>query len=332
MSGLRWMDVLPDSLLVLSMLIISVTTPPAATRAQAVHHLVPHATIGLTEENLILGAFGIAALRGERLVVADKLECSIKMFNARRQLIRAAGSRGERNGEFRGPGPVAATDSVIAVADFQSARIQVFTHKLRHLFTFHTDRPVFALAFDGTGHLWIGQLPNGRGETLFRGDIRGNMSTRIALRHASGDIFDNIFALAITGTGEVVVAYMTRNIVEIRDTAGHFVREFSVPGIRPEAGRKDLSTGLLTTSVSVPEDNIFLSVTAGGDGTIFLLADAYTENPRKDVYVVDPHGQVVSRLKLQEASSGICCDGRERLFSIESARMLIRVYQLRRQS
>ncbi len=332
MNGLRWMHMLPEYLSVLGVLMISPSPQPAATRAQTVLNLAPHATIGLTEENLILGAFGLAALRGEHLVVADKLECSIKVFNAHWQLAYSTGRRGEGNGEFRGPGPVATTDTLIAVADFQSTRVQVFTHQLRHLCTFHTDRPVFALAFDGTGQLWIGQLPNARGETLFRVDIRGNILARIALRHASGDIFDSVFTLAITDNGELVVAYMTRNIVEVRDSAGRFVRDFSVPGMRAEAGRRKLSTGLFSASVSIPEENMFLGVTAGGDGMIYLLADAYTENPRQDIYVVNPHGRVMSRLKLQEASSGICCDGHERLFSIERARMLIHVYQLRRPS
>ncbi len=328
-NTLPCLHMLPHCVLVGGLLALC-ATPLHTMRAQTVRDLKPIATIGAADNTLILGAFGLAFLPRQRVLVADKLEYNIKCIDKSWHQTGSFGRRGKGDGEFRGPGSIAASDALIAVGDFESTRVQVFTDTFKHLSTFYAAGRVFDLAFDANGYLWIGQLPNARGEGLVQSDIHGNIRKSIILRHASPNIFDNVFMLAVNGAAEIVVAYMSHNTVEIWDTSGRFVREFSVAGIRPRAGQKTLSRGLFSDEVTVPEDNIFMGVAVGAGGLTYLLADQYTEHPRRDIFVVNQQDQVISKLVLPEPSYRIFLDSHGDLFSIEGARTLIRVYTLRR--
>jgi len=320
---------LPQAVLVLGLLGLC-ATPLHPTRAQTVRDLNPVATIGATNDDLILGAFGLAFLPRHRMLVADKLEYNVKCVDNRWRVTGSFGKRGRGDGEFRGPGSIAAAGRLIAVGDFESTRVQVFTDTYAHLSTFHTDGPVFDLVFDATDYLWIGKLPNSRGEGLLQADIYGNVRKSIVLRHSSANVFDNVFMLAMNGAAEIVVAYMAHNTVEIWDTAGRFVREFSVPGVRQRAGQKTFSRGIFSEAVTVPEANIFIGVAVDAVGMIYLLADQYTEHPRRDIFVVNHEGQMLSQFVLPEPSHRIVLDGHGNLFSIEGDRTLIRVYNIRK--
>jgi hypothetical protein len=327
-STFPWSHALPYSVLFAGLL-ATCATDLYTLRAQSVRDLTPAATIGSSDGNLILGAFGIAFLPGQRVLVADKLEYNIKCIRNNGRMTGSFGKRGKNDGEFQGPGSIAACGELIAVGDFESTRVQVFTDTFKHRSTFHTDGRVFDLAFDALGYLWIGMLPNARGEGLLQSDIQGNIRRSITLRHLSTNIFDNVFMLAMNGHTEIVVAYMAHNTVEIWDTSGRFVREFTVPGIRPRAGQRTVSQGLFSEAVTVPEDNIFMGVAVDAGGEIYLLADQYTEHPRRDISVIDKQGRLTARLVLPEPSYRIFLDGHGSLYSIEGARTLIRVYKLR---
>jgi len=325
----HFLQKLTQAVLVLGLLGLC-TAPLHPTSAQTVRDLKPVATIGAAADDLILGAFGLAFLPRHRVLVADKLEYNVKCVDNSWHLTGSFGKRGGGDGEFRGPGSIAAAGTLIAVGDFESTRVQVFTDTHTHLSTFHTDGRVFDLVFDANGYLWIGKLPNARGEGLLQSDIYGNVRKSIVLRHSSANMFDNVFMMATNGAAEIVVAYMAHNTVEIWDTAGRFVREFCVPGIRQRAGQKTLSRGIFSEAVTVPEDNIFMGVAADAGGRIYLLADQYTEHPRRDIFVVNHEGQLLSQLVLPELSHRIFLDGHGHLLSIEGARTLIRVYNIRK--
>jgi hypothetical protein len=303
---------------------------PLLLSAQSTVELRPAMTIGHSRDDLILAAFGVASLRGQRIVVTDKLEHRVKLFDRTGRLVGMTGSRGKAKGSFHGPGPVAAKDSLFAVGDFESTRVQVFTDALRFVSELHMDAPVFDLAFDPAGYLWIGTLPNSRGETLFQCDIHGTVLKGVSLAFPADNGFDCVFTMAVGRGGEITIAYMTHNTVEVWDTSGRFLREFHVPGIRARAVQTRIAYSGAPAGVEVPEDNVFLRVAVDPEGNTYLLADQYTEHPARDVYVIDRHGRMTARLLLPERSHAVFLSGGHTLYSIEGSRMFVRVYNLGR--
>lgn len=89
--------------------------------------------IGDKEDNWILNAQAVARLQDGALLISDKLSYCVKMFNDKGRKLKDFGKRGKDAGEFRGPGPISACKGLIAVADFASPRVQVFSETLKGL-------------------------------------------------------------------------------------------------------------------------------------------------------------------------------------------------------
>jgi hypothetical protein len=309
---------------------LSCMAMPGQTTAQSAVALQPVMTIGSSNDNLLLGAFGVAGLRRQRIVVSDKLEHKVKIFDRTGRLMGMTGHRGKNSGAFCSPGPLAARDSIFAVGDFESARVQVITDAGTVVSDFSMETPVFDLAFDPSGRLWIGTLPNARGETLFQCDTHGKILKKVALAFPARSGFDYVFTMTIEHNGTITVAYMTHNTVEEWDTAGRFLGNFQIHGIRSRAVEKTIMPEGSERGIAVPEDNVFLRVASDSRGNRYLLADQYTEHPGRDVYVIDRRGTILSRLVLPERSYAVYLDAGGLLYSIERSRMLIRVYNLER--
>jgi hypothetical protein len=318
------------AILAASLLLCVMLMMPAFNTAQTLRDLKPRGAIGNSKNDYVLGTYGLSFLPGPMTLISDKLEYKLKCFDKNGKIVRWVGKRGKLDGEFQGPGPVDATSNEIAVADLSSNRVQVFSATLQHKRTFYVENPVFSVRFDPAGHLWLGMLPNERGESLLEIDRDGQVMRKLALRNLSQNEFENIFQMTITGQGTIVIAYMVQNKVEVWDTTGRFVTEFSVGGIPLRPKQVKISRGLFSSDLVAPEDNLFWGVAADRKSQIYLLAGAYTEHPDRDIYVLDQEGRLISRLTLPENSKGIFIDNHDELYSIEAFRTAIRIYDLKK--
>ncbi len=290
------------------------------------------AVFGATTENLILSAHGLTSISQDILIISDKLDYTLKKFDRKSAIIKKVGRRGKNQGEFRrGPGPVDSYNDRIAVADFASSRIQIFSADLEYRSSFYASGHVFNLKFDADGNLWLGVLSNRRGENLAKVDLSGKVLQTIQLRNTSDDEFDNLFSFATTRSGNIVVAYAFQNKIEIWTTRGVFIREFEIPGIPSRPKKMKRSRGLFAEALEIPAENIFWSVTTDNHSNIYVLAADHSLAPNRDVYVVDPYGNLTSILTLPNRSYHISLGPRGELYSIENERTLVKKYLLSRQ-
>ena len=114
--------------------------------------------IGNRPEYWILSAQGVVHTSNNAILVSDKLDYKLKKFDMNGKIIVEVGKRGRGPGEFRGPGPLDSYKDVIAVADFASPRVQIFSSSLEYKSGFHAPGPVFDLCSDQEGNLWLGVL------------------------------------------------------------------------------------------------------------------------------------------------------------------------------
>jgi hypothetical protein len=102
--------------------------PGLDRQSQAVTHLRV-AEIAVPEEaadEAVLGRPVALAFDGERLYVADALDCAVKVFGEDGRFRAAFGRKGQGPGELSFPSGVCCAGSVIAVADKLNFRIQLF--------------------------------------------------------------------------------------------------------------------------------------------------------------------------------------------------------------
>lgn len=287
-------------------------------------------TIPRQKKDWLVGVQDAVSLRDGSIIVSDKLDNKLKKFDSKGWLIKETGKRGKEAGEFRGPGPLSAWNDLIAVADYASSRIQLFTSDLEFKSALHAGGSIFDLCFDNEGYLWVGLLTGRQGKNLVQLDTTGKIVRAITLRNATKDPFDNMFWFTIDKTGEIVVAYVAQNKIELWNTQGEFRRDFSVPGLPLRSKRKTISKRMFDEDLEVPEDNIFWDVGVDSDGRIYLLADEYTPNPDQDVYVVNREGHLLSLLKLPHRSMTLALDFQNRLLVTDVGKTTMRLLELQK--
>lgn len=251
---------------------------------------------------LFLDIQGFGIRDDGELIIGDKLDYSLRKVNYRTGLSQSVGSRGNNSGEFiRGPGPVDCCGQTVAVADFTSGRIQLFTSSLTFKKLFRVPGAIASLAFDKQGSLWVSGFTGEKDRELFVYDSTGTFRRTIPLRNTNGGMYDDVCLVCTTPFNEVVVTYFTRNIIEVWDTDGNFKHQFSVPGVIPRSVYKPVSTGS-SVSESVPDGEIFGNITSDEAGRIYLIGGHYSPEPGRTVYVMGTSGKFLTQFTLPTPS------------------------------
>lgn len=271
----------------------------------------------------------VAFLPDGSLIVSDKLDYQLKKIDRSGKLIAAVGQRVRNPGEFRGPGPIAWYPGMIAVADFSTPRIQIFTTEFRYQRTFHALGPVFDLCFDAQGNLWTGVQTRDKTNELVQYHVSGRVLRTVALRNTTGGMFEDIYSMAMSRDGTIIIAYIVQNTIEVWDTLGRFLRQFSVPGLPRFPPTKSFSTGLFSESVKIPEGNIFWSIALDPHDRLFILGADYAEHPGQDLYVLDLSGKPLATAKLPQRSPHIWIGPDGYLYSIVQERTIIKKYRMK---
>jgi len=284
-------------------------------------------SVGDTSTTWLSNVQSVSFLPGGSLVVSDKLDYQLKLLDRHGNLIRTVGRRGSRPGEFRGPGPVACHGGIVAVADFSSPRIQIFTADFGYKHSFQALGAVFALCFDAQGNLWAGVQTRDKTNELAQYHLSGALLRTVGLRNTTGGMFEDIYAMAISHSGMLVIAYVVQNKIEVWDTSGHFQREFSVPGVRQSP--PIFSNGVLSEQLKVPQGNLLGSIAIDSNNRIFVLGADYSEHPGQDVYVLSLDGNHLTTALLPVRSPQIWIGPDGFLYSTVRERTVIKKYRIK---
>jgi hypothetical protein len=274
----------------------------------------------------LLAVQGVAALPDGAVLVADKLDYRVKKFAASGEQRGAVGGRGKGPGLFQGPGPLDRHGNRIAVADFATGRVQYLRTDLTPIAQFEVPGAVSDLCFDGAGNLWVMAVTLDRERGLFLYGPDGREQKTVGLKNAEGDLFFDAGFVAWTGRGSVAVSYYARNRIEIWDTSGRFLREFAVPGLPDRSPTRPASGS--TPGVMVPDGIICKSMTADGDGMIYVLGGDYSQKPCQEVLEFDMKGRLRRQFWLQEKSVLIRAGGHGVLYAVPGNRGSVVRYQI----
>jgi hypothetical protein len=269
---------------------------------------------------------GVCAGPGNSYLVSDKLSYRYYETDPEGTRETTVGKRGRKEGEFSGPGPIAAYGSRIAVADFGSPRVQIFDTGLKYLSTITAPGPVFDLHFDDRGRLWIASHSANITGTLYCYDSTGSIVRSITPRHCRGDLFLDVFRFAMLPRGRIALAFMAQNAVEFYDTAGTFHRMTSISCLPEhtefEFVRRD------GRDIPYPTEILLRAISSDKSGNVYLLNGGYPPHPHQEIYVLTPEGRHARTLKIPRPAQGIWTDGRGRLIVSEERKSKLRVYSI----
>ncbi|MGB2957398.1 MAG: hypothetical protein WBG01_18320 [Bacteroidota bacterium] len=307
------------SLLLLFIFLFPRETQPEGTLREVATYAGAHGALFVAPEC-------ISGWTDGSFVVSDRMSYTLTRLNNSGTLLARTGSRGTAPGEFRSPGPLDCFHDRLAVADFASTRIQVFGRDLTHRTTFISKGGVVDLHYDPEGGLWV-SAHTPAGKRLLKYDDEGTLRATLTPRNISGKPFQDVFLCSVSPRGEVFLAYLVRNIIEVWDTSGTFIRQFTIPGFPPRSPERTMSIGNSPRSIRVPEGNIVQSISMGPGGNLFVLAAEYAENPGRDVTVVTPQGQMLGLITLPAPASHIWINPAGHLFSIQTRNASVARYE-----
>jgi hypothetical protein len=280
----------------------------------------------------IYGAFGLCCLHDGSLLVTDKLDYRIKKIDVEGNLIKEVGKKGKGYGEFSGPSAIAVGNQCIAVADFQSPRVQLFSFDLEYLKEFYAPGPIINLAYDGNGELWIGILTYTKSMSLLKVDENGSVMKGIQLKNITKDPFENLFNFTILKEGTIAVVFACQNIVEKWGTDGQYYEQKRIPGFPDKPARVQLHKGKDSFNNGsdhlVPNGSLFFKISSDTSNNIYILGEDYSIVPQRDVFILDQNGNLTGMMEIPQESAWIYIDSYNNLWSIESHRTQIYKYRI----
>jgi len=104
-------------------------------------------------------------------VVSDKLANALVRIDTVGHVKQKLQKKGKTPGALNGPGLVATSGALVAVAGFASERIELYTIDLVPVAEIRAVGPVFSIAFDGKGCLWVGAM-RGQVGKRFSGTVK----------------------------------------------------------------------------------------------------------------------------------------------------------------
>ncbi|MCX7984692.1 MAG: hypothetical protein N3A63_07305 [Bacteroidetes bacterium] len=258
------------------------------------------------------------------LIVCDRLDYKVKLVSRSGKLVREVGQRGTALGEFRtGPLFLAVGKSQIAVAEYSSPRVQLFTHALQPIREFRVKGFVMGLKYDNGGCLWIGTHGGLREYTkMIAFDENGNTKQEISLKSSSNNIFENLYYFTIY-KDTVYVAYAYQNIIERYYGTDYTAYRLSFFPAKPKYTIVEKEN-----NTAFPEEELIYSLAIDQRGLLYILGGDCAFNPFQDVFIVMSNGKIAALLTLPEKSKKIALDKEGYLWSLERNRTVLTRYSV----
>lgn len=289
------------------------------------------------KETLKIGGKGLTFLqirevksfRDETKLVSDKLSYELLLFDRKGNLIKKVGKRGKNDLEFIAPDAISiSNDEHLAISDFSSSRVQILSKNLEHIKTFNVQGSIFDLEYDSDNNLWVAYVRGDGNIKLTKFSEGGKDLLTISPRNSTKDefVFKGTFQFDIYRE-KIIIAHHLQNKIEIWDTKGNFIKDFSVNGL-PNLSKKKLFSVEFFNKKYVPEGKIFWGVSADENGKIFLLGATYSQNPYQDIYIYDMDGNYIKRIKLPKKVDFIEVIKNNSILVVEDDRTIIKEYKL----
>jgi hypothetical protein len=287
--------------------------------------------LGEKQKHIFLKATSLTETDDGNIYVVDHYAYRIKMFNNKGTLLKEAGSRGKGKGNFLNmPYLITSYKNNLAIAEFTSSRVQLFSTNMDYLKSFSVDGIILDISFDHDGNLWLGIMdPEGK-TYLSVYDLRGQRIKKISLKNNLGKEFEfgSIFVLTVAKTGLVFIAHTDLNKIEVWNTGGEFVKDFSIGDLPANPEKKVVNYSLFSKKY-VPIKKIFQDIAVDENGLVYILGGHYSSNPFQDIYVVDHNGAIKRKLTLPEKVSTIYLTHRNEFLIIDKMGFSVKLYRFK---
>jgi DNA-binding beta-propeller fold protein YncE len=309
-------------------LLIGVADSPVIAHTEYAENTSPEVTleevlsVGRLDDDALFQWVGVTVDPSGQIYVTDAMDYSLKKFDADGRLLQKAGRKGQGPGEFLAPRLLVRSENHLFVTDQSIPGIQVFDFSLRFVRRIPVKIPigdvfvlsdekiaVVALSFNQPGCIHV---YNHGGQMLRQIDYAGKKEA--SMRDWVEIAFDSEDCL--------YVLYNFQDRIEKFDAGGGRVWLQSLLDLKKIKTKK---VGPWT----VPDKIIYKDLVFDSDGRLYVLGGGYSENPSRDVYVLNPGGAHVTTFTLPEASHCIYIDSKDFLYSRANDGITLKKYRIK---
>jgi hypothetical protein len=265
---------------------------------------------------------GIAIDSRQNLYVTDMMDFSLKQYSEKGVYTGKVGRRGNGPGEFRAPNKPFVWNDTVLILDIHSPRIQLFTRQLHYAGGFFIKEGVpFDIAISGNGKVYVALFGEDERARLVIHDMHGRPQGSVSLKpKGDGHTMYNFFRLAVASDGDIIVAYVYLNEVDVYGNDGTFRFSFTNPWLNPGPRGTEL--------VDWPEDIYAKGVQTDIRGRIYLLGGNQSPHDARDVYLFDPRGRGITCVTLEHRTRVILLTQGGWLFGTDDDGTAVEGYRL----
>jgi len=283
-------------------------------------------SIGDLDDNAVLYMWvDVKVDENNFIYVTDTMDYSLNKFDSQGKLIKKTGRKGQGPGEFQAPRFMGLSEKFIYVSDEQISRIQVFDKELNFIKSIPVRTNVSSLKVISDDKFVITSTSISRKSKgkIFILNAEGKITDEFVYSDKELPFLMGTVFLDFDTKGNLYIAYFFQNRVEKIDPKENTVWSKQLVKMEKKPGTVKLE------SFTFPTDVFYKDLTLDSSGNIYILGGDFCKNRSRDVYVLNPEGELLTTLTLPDTSHCIYIDKNDYLYSRANEGVTLKKYKIK---
>lgn len=295
---------------------------PAEGKEDNDWHLEEILSIGSLEEDILFQWVGVAVDREQNIYVTDTLDYSLKKFDSKGKLVKKTGRNGQGPGEFLAPRFIDNTDTSVYVSDQYNPKIQVFDKNLNYTHSIPIPMPVSDFSVLPEEQIAVATLSTIKSGQIYIFNSKGKIQREIQYSNEKLPLMMDMVNFEIDSQGSLFLVYNYQDKIEKFSPEGKKLWSKKLLGVKKVHKEK-------IASLVVPSKLIYKDIALDNSGNIFILGGSFSKKPSRDVYILNPEGDLLNTITLPDTSHCIYIDSQDYLYSRANEGVTLKKYKMK---
>lgn len=285
-------------------------------------HLEEVLSIGSIDDDFLFQWVGVAVDREQNIYVTDTLDYSLKKFDVKGKLVKKTGRKGQGPGEFLAPRYIDISEISIYVSDQYTPKIQVFDKDLNYTHSVPIHMPVSDFSVLPEEEIAVATLSTIKSGRIYIFDTKGKIQREIQYTNEKLPLLMDMVNFELDSQGNLYLVYNYQDKIEKFSPEGKKLWSKKLLGVKKVQKEK-------IASFVVPSKLIYKDIALDSSKNIFILGGSFSKNPSRDVYILNPEGDLLNTITLPDTSHCIYIDAQDYLYSRANEGVTLKKFKMK---